>query len=98
MCIRDRIYRGADGAFTLYDDEGDGQGYQQGRRATVPLRWDEAKRALTIGARHGSYPGMPRERVFNIVWVDDQSGGGLASGAPARTIRYTGQETVVIAP
>lgn len=93
-----RIYRGADGAFTLYDDEGDGQGYQHGRRATIALRWDEAKHALTIGARQGSYPGMPRERIFNIVWVDDQSGGGLAAGTPGRTIRYAGQEAVVVAP
>lgn len=66
-----RVYRGADGAFTLYDDEGDGQGYRQGRRATVDLRWNEARKTLTIGARKGGYPGMPRERVFNIVWVGD---------------------------
>jgi alpha-D-xyloside xylohydrolase len=93
-----RVYRGADGAFTLYDDEGDGQGYRQGRRATIDLRWDEARKMLTIGARKGAYPGMPRERTFNIVWVGDQSGLGLAVTPPARTVRYTGQETVVAAP
>jgi alpha-D-xyloside xylohydrolase len=93
-----RVYRGADGAFTLYDDEGDGQGYRQGRRATIDLRWDEARKTLTIGARKGSYPGMPRERTFNIVWVGDRSGLGLAVTPPARTVRYTGQETVVAAP
>lgn len=93
-----RVYRGADGAFTLYDDEGDGQGYRQGRRATIDLRWDEARKTLTIGARKGSYPGMPRERTFNIVWVGDQSGLGLAVTPPAKTVRYTGQETVVAAP
>ncbi|KRA62153.1 alpha-glucosidase [Caulobacter sp. Root656] len=93
-----RVYRGADGAFTLYDDEGDGQGYRQGRRATIDLRWNEDRKTLTIGARKGHYPGMPRERVFNIVWVGDQTGAGLAVTPPARTVRYTGQETVVAAP
>jgi len=93
-----RVYRGADGAFTLYDDEGDGQGYRQGRRATIDLRWDETRRALTIGARNGTYPGMPRERTFNIVWVGEQAGAGVAVGAPASTVRYNGQETVVVAP
>ncbi|SDQ81064.1 TIM-barrel domain-containing protein [Pseudoxanthomonas sp. CF125] len=91
-----RVYRGADGAFTLYDDEGDGQGYQKGRRATIDLRWDEAQHSLTIGARRGRYPGMPRERIFNIVWVGEQSGAGLAAGPPDQVVRYTGQETVVI--
>ncbi|KQV57267.1 alpha-glucosidase [Caulobacter sp. Root343] len=93
-----RVYRGADGAFTLYDDEGDGQGYRQGRRATIDLRWDEGRRTLTIGARNGTYPGMPRERTFNIVWVGDQNGAGVAAGAPASAVRYLGQETVVVAP
>jgi alpha-D-xyloside xylohydrolase len=93
-----RVYRGADGAFTLYDDEGDGQGYRQGRRATIDLRWNEARKTLTIGARKGRYPGMPRERVFNIVWVGDQTGAGLATAPAARTVRYAGQATTVAAP
>ena len=41
---------------------------------------------------------MPRERVFNIVWVGDQAGAGLAVTPPARAVRYAGQETVVAAP
>lgn len=93
-----RVYRGADGAFTLYDDEGDGQGYRQGRRATIALTWNEAARALTLGPRQGSYPGMPRERMFNIVWVGEGTGAGQATSAPAQVVRYTGQPVVVNAP
>jgi alpha-D-xyloside xylohydrolase len=93
-----RVYRGADGVFTLYDDEGDGQGYRQGRQATIDLRWNEAARTLTIGPRLGQYPGMPRERVFNIVWAGEGTGAGLATSPPAQVVRYVGQPVVVSAP
>ncbi|MGR4863454.1 glycoside hydrolase family 31 protein [Caulobacter sp. LARHSG274] len=93
-----RVYRGADGAFTLYDDEGDGQGYRQGRQATIELRWNEAARTLTLGPRQGQYPGMPRERTFNIVWTGEGTGAGLATSPPAKVVRYVGQQVVVSAP
>lgn len=52
------VYPGADAAFTLYDDAGDGYEYEKGRYAAVELRWDEQKRTLTIGERKGGYPEM----------------------------------------
>ena len=58
------VYPGADGDFMLYDDAGDGSGYEQGECARVALHWDDATRVLTIAAREGSYPGMPRTRRF----------------------------------
>jgi alpha-D-xyloside xylohydrolase len=36
-----RIYRGADGAFTLYEDEGDNYNYEKGKYATIPISWNE---------------------------------------------------------
>jgi alpha-D-xyloside xylohydrolase len=84
-----RVYRGADGAFTLYDDAGDGYGYERGERATIDMRWDDARGVLTIGARRGRYPGMPRDRVFNVVFID-------AQGAHApQTVRYSGRSLTV---
>ena len=53
-----RIYRGADGSFTLYEDEGDSYRYERGVHATIPIHWDEKAQTLTIGARTGSFPGM----------------------------------------
>ena len=32
-----RVYRGADGQFTLYEDEGDGYNYEKGQSATIPI-------------------------------------------------------------
>lgn len=64
-----RIYRGADGRFTLYEDEGDGYDYEQGQYATIPISWHDASDTLEIGKRHGKFPGRLEERTFNVVWV-----------------------------
>ena len=58
-----RVYTGADAHFTLYDDAGDGYGYEQGEYARCTLGWSEADAALRISAREGSYPGMAQERT-----------------------------------
>jgi hypothetical protein len=62
-----RVYPGADGKSTLYDDENDNYNYEKGAYATIDLSWDDAKQMLTISDRIGSYPGMSAERTFRIV-------------------------------
>jgi len=42
-----RVFRGADGDFTLYEDMGDSYDYETGAFEHVPLSWDDANRALT---------------------------------------------------
>ena len=71
---------------TLYEDEGDTYDYEKGEHATIPLHWDDAP-TLTIGARQGSYPGMPSSRLFRIVLVrlnDTGTGSGLDAGCRTR--------------
>ncbi|MGN1018791.1 MAG: TIM-barrel domain-containing protein [Aristaeellaceae bacterium] len=58
------VYPGADGDFILYDDAGDGYGYEQGECARIALHWDDASRTLAFSPREGSYPGMPQTRRF----------------------------------
>lgn len=41
-----RVYTGADASFVLYDDAGDGYGYEAGECARVRYRWEEAKGEL----------------------------------------------------
>ncbi len=87
-----RVYRGANGAFTLYEDEGDNYNYERGTHATIPITWDDAKGVLTIGARAGSYPGMPTKRTFNIVFVGKDNGvGDLPTAQPDKIVAYDGQ-------
>lgn len=89
-----RIYPGADGNFTLYEDEGDSFRYEKGVHATIPIHWDDATRTLTLGARDGSYPGMPPDHTFNVVMVSSGHGVGPdATAAPDKTIHYAGSKT-----
>jgi alpha-D-xyloside xylohydrolase len=82
-----RVYTGADGSFTLYEDDGESYGYEKALFATIALRWAQASRTLTIGARQGSFPGMLGQRTFEVIAV--------AAGrppAPARVVKYDGTE------
>jgi len=89
-----RIYPGADGNFTLYEDEGDSDRYEKGAHATIPIHWDDATRTLSIASRQGSYPGMPSDHTFNVVIVSSGHGVGPdATVTPDRAIHYTGSET-----
>jgi alpha-D-xyloside xylohydrolase len=86
-----RVYPGADGDFTLYEDEGDSYRYEQGTYATTAIHWDDGKRTLTLGARQGSYPGMAAWHTFNVVVVGANHGvGGEVTAKPDKTIHYTG--------
>ncbi|MBV9613555.1 MAG: DUF5110 domain-containing protein [Acidobacteriaceae bacterium] len=84
-----RVYSGNDGSFALYDDAGDTYAYEKGAHAVIPLRWDDKSATMTIGARQGEYPGMPREQEFRVV---------LVAGTRAdvrKQVRYRGQELTV---
>lgn len=79
-----RIYPGQDGTFELYDDEGDGYGYEQGRYASIRLTWNDKQRRLDFAERKGAYPGMAPRQAFRLV-----CGSGKAAGRVS--VVYTGQ-------
>ena len=60
------VYAGADGDFTLYEDNGVTYAYEQGAFARIPFRYTEANRILSIGAQAGDYPEMIRQRKMTI--------------------------------
>jgi alpha-D-xyloside xylohydrolase len=94
--IEIRIYSGADGRFTLYEDENDNYGYEKGIYSTIEFKWDDAHKRLTIGERKGSFPGMLKERTFDIVLVKESKGVGVdVSTIVDKTVRYSGKEVVV---
>jgi len=68
-----RLYPGADGEFTLYEDEGDNYNYEHGYYSTITFRWNDRTRTLTIGTRQGGYSGMLLNRTFTIVLPDGQT-------------------------
>ena len=94
-----RVYPGANGSFTLYEDEGDNYNYESGTRATIPFTWDEAAQQLTIGQRSGSFPGMLTNRTFRVVFVAPNHGVGVGDGAtPDAVVSYDGSAVVVPRP
>jgi len=88
-----RIYGGANGEFTLYDDEGDNYNYEKGQYATITFTWNDAKKTLTIADRKGSFPGMLAERKFNILLVSENSGTGMeVTNTFDKVVTYSGKE------
>ena len=94
-----RVYPGADGRFTLYEDENDGYAYEKGVHATIGLRWDDARRQLTLEERQGQFPGMLKSRTFQVVLVREGHGtGGEADRGrrPRRHVRRDAAGGVVL--
>jgi alpha-D-xyloside xylohydrolase len=90
-----RVYPGADGSFTLYEDENEGYGYEQGAFATITFSWKDKNHNLNIPARKGDFPGALKKRVFNIVIVGDGVGAGEGA-AKGKYVTYTGLPLSVV--
>jgi alpha-D-xyloside xylohydrolase len=85
------VYSGADGSFTLYEDQGLTYDYQQGSFSEIPLRWTEATRTLSIGARQGSFTGMLQSRTFQVVLMSPGKAVGFSfTPTTDKSITYTG--------
>jgi alpha-D-xyloside xylohydrolase len=85
------VYAGANGQFSLYEDDGLTYGYERGQLSRIPIAWNDATRTLTIGARTGTFPGMLSSRTFNVIVVStDAPAGYQGAGVQGRTITYRG--------
>ena len=78
-----RIYPGANGRFTLYADDGLTYRYEHGQSAKVSMTWNNATGTFALGARRGSYEGMPMQQQFHVRLL----GGGQWS---ERDVTYNG--------
>ncbi len=77
-----RVYTGADGTFTLYDDDGISQEYLTGKGAWTRFAWSDASRRLTVeSAAPAGTIGTAVPRTF-IVRLEPE-------GVP-RTVRFDG--------
>lgn len=82
-----RIYPGADGEFTVYEDSGDGYGYESGESATWKLTWDDSSGVLSIGAREGIFPGMVESRQLTCELLTED--GVVSRSEP---VKYSGDK------
>ncbi len=80
-----RVYPGADGAFTLYEDEGESYNYEHGAYSEIAFTWSDKNRTLTIANRKGTFPGMLNTRQFRVT---------LPTGE-TKTVNYEGRKVSV---
>ena len=90
-----RVYPGADGTFTLYEDEGDNYNYEKGKFSEIRFSWDESSHSLSIAPRKGSFKGMLQSRKFHIVLVGKNSGAGDQPMQASKTVEYSGKAVKV---
>lgn len=90
------IYTGADGDYTLYNDDGKSYGYENGAFSNIAIHYDDTKQQVTINAREGSFPTMIKTRQFNIRFISGENPNAANFNAKAdKTITYTGKKVVI---
>jgi len=64
-----KVIVGADGEFTLYEDNGKGAGVESVEWATTPLKYEQKTGAVTIGPASGDLDCIPKERDWTVTFV-----------------------------
>jgi alpha-D-xyloside xylohydrolase len=91
-----RVYEGANGTFSLYEDENDNYNYEKGVYAEIGFTWNDKLKTLSVHKRKGSFPGMLQTRRFHIVKVSAGKGAGMeTSSSLAHTVTYSGQALTI---
>jgi len=86
------VYTGADGSFSLYEDDGTSRQYLNGAFSRIPMRYDQATRTLTVGAREGRFPGMHGSRKISVRWFGPGAARPfLMNGRADASVTYAGQ-------
>ena len=87
------VYAGRNGQFRLYEDEGTNYNYEKGKYATIDITYDDAAKTLTFGQRQGDFPGMLKQRRFNVVYVTAAAPKALNLDNPEGTlVNYNGKQ------
>ena len=80
------VYPGADGAFTMYEDDGRSFDYRQGAQMRLAMRWNDAARRLSIGLAPGSKMLPPATRPIRV---------RIAGTKEERAVEFTGKPVEV---
>ena len=82
-----KVYRGADGQFTMYEDDGKSLDYLAGKATWTRMAWDDSQQLLTIesDAPQGA-ANLPVNRIFKVMLLPEGT---------IRNVNYTGQHIEV---
>jgi len=81
------IYPGADGAFTLYEDDGKTFAHKTGDFMRVAMNWNDAARRFTLALAPGSRMRPPSPRIFTV---------RLAASAASARVAFEGKPVDVV--
>lgn len=91
------VYPGADGRFSLYEDDGRSTAYKTGAYSRIPIAYDDRTGTVRFGTREGAgWEGMPAARTLRVKWV--------AEGQPVKhnsfdaEVHYTGAAVALLKP
>jgi alpha-D-xyloside xylohydrolase len=77
------VWAGADGSFSLYEDDGVSEKFAKGERAITQMTWNDAAHTLALAAPQGTWPGAPANRKLTVV---------LHGLGPRRTLTVDGRD------
>jgi alpha-glucosidase (family GH31 glycosyl hydrolase) len=83
------VYPGADGAYSLYEDDGVSFAYRRGEWMKTEIRWNDADRRLTLRLAPGSHMLPPARRRIEV---------RVAGETSTRTVEFAGQPVSVQLP
>ena len=95
-----RIYRGNNGKFVLYEDDGKYvNSIQESQFTLIEFLWFDSNNTFIIGDKQGSFNQMiDGSRIFNIVLVDENHGIGVnvtSSTQIDKVVTYDGSKQII---
>lgn len=87
-----KVFAGADGTYTVYEDDGTNYDYEKGLYSNIRFIWNDARNELTITRREGKFPGMNTTRNIRIIKISNALNGNTNK---EKTIIYNGQKVSV---
>ena len=67
-------------------------GYERNAFTRIPMQYDDASGELMIGARTGSFEGMPQSRALNVRWITPgETSASNLDATPDASQEYSGQ-------
>jgi alpha-glucosidase (family GH31 glycosyl hydrolase) len=95
-----RIYCSTTASVTLYDDDGESNGYRSNQfaRTLITATRNNDEVTVRIGAANGSYRGQPQERSWEIAIFNDANNTWVRGDLPTTPVNRTAQITVPLQP
>lgn len=86
--IKILIYKGSDGKFELYKDDGKSYEYKNNSYAYIPFYWDDKMNELVIDTQKGNY-NKGKSQEFQLVLIDGEYE-NIHSVPVKKVVKYTG--------